>query len=139
MTQPEAQEETPSPAPAAGSERPITFRGREIWVKLPSPEQYLVWRRTLRQMESADTSDWNAQQALIAFERARDIIDSVILNEADKTWIDREWLIGTLGLVETAQIIQLTTEAFGEDEAEPNNRAEKRAATPKKKARRKVT
>jgi hypothetical protein len=125
--------------PAAGSERPIQFRGREIWVKLPSPEQYIVWRRTLKAMEASDTATWNAEQMVIAYERTRKIIDSVILNQTDKTWLDDEWLDGSLDLIDTAKIIQLTTEAFGEDEAEPNNRAEKRAATPKKKAQRKVT
>jgi hypothetical protein len=129
-----------APAPA-GSERSITFRGREIWVKLPSPEQYLVWQRSIKMIEKMEDSeaDWNASQVLRALERGRGIIDSVILNEPDKEWLDNQWLDGAFGLVETVQILQLATEAFAEDDTA--NRATKRAAkkaAPKKTVRRKV-
>lgn len=129
MTEPTSTEEPG----AAGTERSIAFRGREIWVKMPSPEQYLVWQRSVKQLEKLDENDWNAEQAIKALARGRAIIDSVILNNPDKEWIDDEWLEGTFGLIETAQILQLATEAF-----EEKNRAARRAA-PKKAARRKVT
>lgn len=132
--------ETPArdaPAPA-GSERPITFREREIWVRLPSPEQYLVWKRSLKMLENADSGSWNAHEALRALERGRKIIDSMILNKGDIEWIDEQWLDGEFGLAETAQIIKLTTDAFGQKKDSAESDVPAKAAPVKRAARRKV-
>jgi hypothetical protein len=130
MTEPEGGSE-----PITVPEREIEFRGRKIWVTLPKPEQILVWQRTVKQLQDPDIKDWGAEQVLVALERSRKIIDSVILNKADKTWIDDEMLEGNFGIREAASIIQTAMEAFAADA----NRADRRAAakTPAKKAARK--
>jgi hypothetical protein len=126
-------EEQSTGAPA-GTERPITFQGREIWVRFPSGEQLTVWQRTLQMLQRADTDGWDGEKVMNAYSRLRRIIDSIILNKIDKDWLDDEWLDGRLDMVQSAQIIQLTLEAFSTDD----NRAAKRAAT-KKATRRKVS
>jgi hypothetical protein len=130
--------ETPPPA---GSERPIQFRGRELWVKMPAFEVILVWKRTLAKLESPEAQNWNGEQALQALERARRIIDSFVINRADRDWLDDEMLDpdNPLGLQEAASIIQLTVTEFGGDgeDGAPVNRAARRKATPAKKATRK--
>ena len=117
----------------AGTERAITFQGREIWVKFPSGEALTVWRRTLETLQRTEDADWDGQRIMRAFDRLRRIIDSIILNQIDKDWLDDEWLDGRLTIVESAQIVQLTIEAFG-----AGDNQEGRRVAAKKAARRKV-
>lgn len=130
-------EQTEAPADDGILEREITFRDRAIWVRMPAPEQILVWKRTLKQLQAADIQGWNGEQVMAALERTRLIIDSVLLHQIDKDWLDDEMLAGTLKLQETSQIILLAVEAFNA----PENRADRRAAAkraPAKKASRKA-
>jgi hypothetical protein len=117
----------------------IDFKDRKIWVKMPSPEQLLVWKRTLVQLQGADVKGWNGEQVMRALERTRLIIDSVLAHQTDKDWLDDEMLAGTIGLMETAALINLTVEAFATAAEEEGNRETRRAAKPTKKARRKTT
>ena len=102
-------EEQNTGAPA-GTERPITFQGREMWVKFPTGEQLTVWQRTLQMLQRDETTGWTGEKVMQAYSRLRRIIDSIILNEIDKDWLDGEWLDGRLTIVESAQIVQLTLE-----------------------------
>jgi len=140
--------EQETPAVQADPEMPpeleITFMGRTLWVRLPKPEQLLVWKRTLRQLQEAKTDDWNAEQVMTALERTRRIIDSVLVNPVDVTWLDDEMLDGRVDLKGTSEIINRTVEAYAEaaerERAENGTRAERRAAkkTTGKKAARKA-
>ena len=116
----------------------ITFKGRLIWVKMPTPEQLLVWKRTLRQLQDAEIKSWNAEQVMIALERTRKIIDSVLVNKADVVWLDDEMLDGNLTLLDTAQIIQSTVDRFADEAQVEGNRETRRAKAAPKKARRKA-
>jgi hypothetical protein len=107
-------------------EREITFRDRQIWVKPPKPEQLLVWQRTLKRLQEPGLT-WTGESVMAALERLRLIIDSVILNQVDKDWLDDEMLAGKLEMRDTSEIVHLTIDAFNE----PANRAERRAATKK--------
>ncbi len=116
-------------------EAEIEFQGREMFVKMPSPEQLLVWKRTLAKLQGAG-EDWNGAQVMAALERARMIIDSVLVHATDVDWLDDEMLAGRIDLKGTSQIIHKAVEAF----AETGNREERRAAkkAPAKKAARKA-
>ncbi len=131
MTEPQTQ---------VSPELDITFRDRQIWVKMPSPEQILVWKRTLKQLQGAEVSGWNGDQVMKALERSRLIIDSVIAHEPDKDWLDEEMLAGNIGLMESAQIINMALERFAEAAQENGNREDRRQAAKKtaKKATRKA-
>jgi hypothetical protein len=121
-------------------EQEIDFQGRAMWVKMPSPEQLLVWKRTLKKLQDADTEGWNGEQAMIALERTRKIIDSVLVNKADVEWLDDEMLAGNVDLLATASIIQKAVDAFVAAAEAEGNRETRRAAekkTPAKKATRK--
>jgi hypothetical protein len=121
-------------------EQEIDFQGRSLWVKMPSPEQLLVWKRTLKKLQDADTEGWNGEQAMIALERTRKIIDSVLVNKADVEWLDDEMLAGNVDLLATASIIQKAVDAFVAAAEAEGNRETRRAAekkTPAKKATRK--
>lgn len=128
-------------APDVMPEQEIEFAGRTLWVRMPSPEQLLVWKRTLVQLQGADTSGWNGDQVMKALERTRKIIDSVLAHDADKEWLDDEMLDGKLTLMDTAQVIQKTVDAFADAAESEGNRETRRAAkkaAPAKKATRKA-
>lgn len=98
----------------------ITFQGRTIKVRMPSPEQVLVWNRTMEKIERANLNDWTGKQVLSALERTRKIIDSVIMDPEDIDWIDDEMLAGRFGLKEASQIVLDALAAF-------QNREQRRA------------
>jgi hypothetical protein len=131
------EQETPvaEATTSAEAEREIEFQGRQLWVRVPSPEQLLVWKRTLGKLQGANVEGWNGEQVMSALERTRKIIDSVLVHETDKDWLDDEMLEGNLGLIETAALIQLTVEAFQSGDNREARRAAKKA--PAKKAARK--
>lgn len=130
----------PNEAPTQVPEQQIQFAGRELWVRMPSPEQLLVWKRTLKQLQGADVTGWNGEQVMTALERTRKIIDSLLVNPVDVEWLDDEMLAGNLGLMDTAGIINQTVEAFTVAAETEGNRADRRAVkkTTTKKATRKA-
>lgn len=135
------EQSTPAAEAVTIPEQEITFKGRQIWVKMPTPEQLLVWKRTIRSLQDVqDATDWTGEQVMRALERTRLIIDSVLANNVDKEWLDDEMLAGTLGLMETAAIINQTVAAFADAAEGEGNRETKRAAkkTTAKKAVRKA-
>lgn len=117
-------------AGAAGAERPIMFRDRELWVKFPSEEQILVYSRTLKMLQSPDVESWDGPQVLKALDRTLRIVLSVLINRGDAEWLEDLMLDGDLKLVDACEIVNMTIKAF---EADGQNRATKRRA-----ARRKV-
>src|SRR3990172_8277806 len=107
-------------------ERPTAefeFLGRTIHVHMPTPEQLLVWQRTLEQMGRAQMAGWNGAQAMNALGRCRKIIDTVIVLQMDKDWLDDEMLEGRLGLMGILPLMTQAIEAF----VEAGNREERRA------------
>jgi hypothetical protein len=134
MTEPIEVPEASAPA-AMPLEKEIDFQGRKMWVRIPRPEALLVWKRTLKKLQDVETSDWGGDEVMAALERTRKIIDSLLVNEVDKDWLDDEMLDSRIGLIETAQIINLTVEAYAADDNRETRRAAKKA--PAKKATRK--
>jgi hypothetical protein len=119
-------------------EREITFAGRTIWVKMPRPEQILVYKRVLVRLQNPDDQEWNVETVMVTLERLRLIIDSVLVNRVDVDWLDDEMLAGRVALTDTAEIINSTVAAFADATEDSANRAERRTkAAPAKKAARK--
>lgn len=123
-------------APDDMPEREIEFQGRKIWVKIPQPEVLLVWRRTANQLEQANPGSWTGESVMVALDRLRKIIDTVLVNKADSVWIDDQLLDGALDFQTLTPLILQAIEAFTPEA----NREERRAAAkPVKKAVRKKT
>lgn len=114
-------------------ESDIEFLGRTIRVRMPRPEQIMVWQRTLRQLQSSEALSWDGDEVMAALERACKIINSVMVNRADIDWLDDSMLEGTVDLRGASKIILKSIEAFGNQ----HNREAKRAA--KKAARKKAS
>ena len=119
---------------------PVTFMGREIYARMPSPEQLLVWQRTVRRLTDAPIdASWTGSEVMNALERLLKIVNSLMANKADIEWLDDEFLSGTIGFRNLAPFITLVTDAFAKAAEEEGNRETRRAAkkTPAKKAARK--
>ena len=110
----------------------IEIQGRTLRIRAPKPEQVLIWQRTMRHLESANLSDWSGEQVLAALERARMIIDSLLDDPADISWLDDEMLAGRVSLREASEIIIEAMKRM------TGNRTQRRAAAKKAPARRKA-
>lgn len=139
---------TEQAAPAADEEVTIPevevqFQGRDIWTHMPTPEQLLVWDRTVRSLtEAPPNASWTGSQVMRALDRLRRIVDTILVNKADIEWLDDQFLDGKLTFKSLAPFIAQVVDAFADAAEEANatsNRAAKRAAkkAPAKKAARK--
>lgn len=140
------QEETPGGVEQPTIELPVMLLDREIYVTMPTPEQLLVWQRTIKRLTTAPTNaSWTGSEVMAALERLRIIVDSIIVNRADIDWLDDRFLDKTIDFQGLAPFIEKATIAFQEyadaQIREHGTRAETRAAkkVPAKKATRKKT
>lgn len=124
----------------------VQFQGRGIWTRMPTPEQLLVWDRTVRNLtEAPPDASWTSSQVMKALDRLRRIVDTILVNRADIDWLDDQFLDGKLRFKDLAPFIALVVDAFADAAEEANatsNRAAKRAAKkapPKKAARKKAS
>jgi len=120
-------------------EIPVPLLDREIYVHMPKPEQLLVWQRTLDNLSNAPMgTGWTGSEVMAALERLRRIVDSIIVNKADVTWIDEQFLDGTLSFELLTPFLTQVAEGFAAAAGEnAPNREAKRAV--KKAARKKAT
>lgn len=114
-------------AAAAGSEpggsKPITFLDREIMVQMPDENQILVWRKIVRQFEvEGNTQDRERQFVLM--ERGRKIVDSVIVLDDDKEWIDDMLIEKKTTMAEVVEIILRAMKAHHPEADLPDTVAE---------------
>jgi hypothetical protein len=141
MTEQEGAETAQEEAPV---ELPVILRDREIFVRMPTPEQLLVWQRTVTRLTEAPVNaSWTGSEVMAALERLRKIVDTMMVNRADRDWLDDQFLEGTLDFKGLAPFITDVTTAFQEFAAaqvqETGTRAERRAKPAKKAARKKAS
>lgn len=104
----------------------IAFEGRELTVRRPAPEQLGVWSRTagrlnkVRDAAGAMTKEQQGQEAAKLLGLAIKIIESVLVEEADKEWLEDRMLAGGKGglkLERASDIITLTVTEFNQTRA----------------------
>lgn len=126
-------------AAQAPRELPVTLLGREIYCRMPSPEQLLVWQRTVTRLTEAPIdASWTGSEVMSALERLRRIIDSIMVNRADVNWVDDQFLAETLTFQSLAPFITAVTDAFAEAAEQGGNREDRRAAKKTKVTRKKA-
>lgn len=151
MTTEQVGEKSSAPPMPMELEIPFTFQAndgeggeirRTMWVRMPKPEQLLVWQRTVDRLTNAPvTASWTGSEVMNALERLRKIVDSLLVNKIDVDWIDDQFLTGDLTFQTLTPFIATTTTAFQQAAAETGNREERRAAkkaAPKKATRKKA-
>jgi hypothetical protein len=106
----------------------VMFKGREIQVKKPTPEQLYAWERLLRKLEQMAKEVATVDQARILLSRSQKIIDSVVATDEEREWLEDGALDGTITIQESATIVLEALAAY-EDElkGEPTSRAARRA------------
>lgn len=131
------QEETAEAVP----EIPVMFMGREIYSRMPTPEQLLVWQRTVKRLTEAPIdASWTGSEVMVALDRLLKIINSLMANKVDVEWLDDEFLEGRINFQTLGPFITLVTEAYAKLAEDEGNRETRRAAAkkvPAKKAARK--
>lgn len=100
MTETESKEEE-RPEPIV---KTVTLKGRKVRIHTPKPEQVMIWQRVMNRLSNMG-NDVTGEQALNALDRARKIIDSVLVDEADIEWLDDQMLDGSLGFKEMADFM----------------------------------
>lgn len=117
----------------------VPLKGREITVSRPTPEQLLVWQRTVRRLTDAPAdATWSGTEAMAALERARRIVDSLIVHPADVDWLDDRFLDKTVTFQDLAPFINDAITAFNDADAQAGNRETRRAAKKATGARKKA-
>lgn len=132
-------------AAAAGPKGEITYRGRTMKVRRPTPEQLMVWKRIAEQGlavaadeqanpgqlcaecggEGCDTchntGKAHTAKVMKLFDRALRIIASVLVDEADRDWLEDQLLDGTVNLNAAGEIVTLAVNDMiaGREKAAP--------------------
>ncbi len=122
------EEAAPAAEEAEMPEVPVTFSGREIFCHMPTPEQLLVWDRTVRNLTEAPPDEsWTGSQ--------------VMVNRADIEWLDDQFLDRKLTFKDLAPLITLVVDAFADaaEQANATSNRESRRATAAKKTPKKAT
>lgn len=114
-------------APEAEAPKTIEFLGRTLQVKPPTAEQLLAWERLLVKLEKVAQSDATAETVRALFGRITRIIDSVVVDEEDREWLEDGRMDGTVTIENSSQIVLDALEAYGADVAQPANRAARRS------------
>lgn len=136
-------ETTPEATEAMTVEVPI--KGRTVHMAMPTPEQILVWQRTMRRLGNTDLAAMNASQALDAVDRCVRIVTSLFALPKDVEWLEDGLLDQEIKLNDLIVLFGDTVEAFSalarEVSGENDNRESRRAATKaaKKVVRKKAT
>jgi hypothetical protein len=128
----------PAPKPTNAEEAPavveelktVTFQGREIKVKLPTPEQLLAWERLLAKLEKVSKEAATVDSLKTILNRVTRIIDSVVVSEDDREWLEDGRMDGTVTIENASTIVLDALKAYEEDgqtPAGPMNRAARRA------------
>lgn len=106
---------------------PITFRDREMHVTMPSPSQLAVWKRILQRLQNTPEASWTADAVVDSLAKLHRIVETLLVEQADRMWLEDEILDGRVDFPGLAPIITMATEAFQEAAAETGTRVEKRA------------
>lgn len=127
---------TAAAAPTATIDFPVGDNlTRTMRVKLPTPEQLAVWRRTVEWFERAG-DNLTGEPAQKALGRIVKIIMSVLADDADIEWVEDQLLDGQLTAVRAADILTLTVDQFAD---QAKNKAPKngpvKKTTPRARAR----
>jgi hypothetical protein len=103
--------------------RPITFTGRTMKVREPTPEQIIVWnllRRQVRDMEAAGDTPERNRLALDVLTTGTEILQGLMVDQDDQGWLLTQFARARLTLQEAMGIMSATVDAFATEPASPN-------------------
>lgn len=98
-----------------------TIGDREITFKPPTDAQFLVLGRLLRLTDKLGEDEVKLAGSVHQLSKILDIIDSMVVNPADRDWLEEQILAGTADLTAIMEVFKAEVE-------EGQNRATKRTA-----------
>lgn len=117
----EAADATPEPTT-------ITFEGRVMRVRMPEAEQIVAWDSLVKRVQRWDPETATMADAVKFVGRLYLIIESVLVSDDDKDWLEDERIRGNIDLNKAGAIVTDAIKAFEEVMAgAPTNRAARRA------------
>lgn len=114
----------------------IVWHGRQLAVRFPNEGQIVVWRRVARQFQGLTREQLIAmgdEKVGRMLDRGVSVVFSVLVDGADKDWVEDGLLENEWTLSEASEIIPLSLEALNAKAAEQNGGA---TPAPAKAARR---
>lgn len=129
-----AKPKTPAIEPAEGTEQAkpaqqhfVTFLGRKIEVKLPTPEQLIAWDRVLGKLANLDPkAEVSMERAAALLGRLVKVIDAVVMHEEDREWLEDGRMSGTVTSENSSQIVLDAIDLYKAEMPEADNRAARR-------------
>lgn len=92
---------------------PVGEANRDMVIVIPGPAQLAVWPRTIERLQRvSDPGKLGGDEAVKLLGRALSLIESVLVDEDDKFWIEDQLLQGRMELQDAAQVLVLAAEQF---------------------------
>lgn len=91
----------------------IDFYGRAVQVQRPTQEQIVVWNLFAKRLAMVNAPDAIDQQgALDILTRGIELIEAIMVEQADRTWLEHQLLEGVITLEKAFDIIHKTVDSF---------------------------
>jgi hypothetical protein len=132
--EPEAPEpEEDSAEPDAPRTVMIPFQERIIEVTLPTEEQLTMYHRLSREFQAlgrnGNADRLGLEEALRQLDRATRLVQSVMLRQDDRDWLEDQMLEGRVKLTECTELLKEAFKELHKANEEGMNRKQKRAAS----------
>lgn len=108
--------------PAPPETKTLPYLGRDFEVKLPNAMQVMGWQHVMQRLQNV--GDMDGEQAMELLGKAKKILKSVLVHEADLDWLMDKALEGELEEEELLGIVPAAIQEFADDV--PTNRAARR-------------
>jgi hypothetical protein len=113
---------------AAPEPTTITFEGRVMEVRMPEAEQIVAWDSLVKRVQRWDPDTATMADAVKFVGRLYLIIESVLVSDDDKDWLEDERIRGNIDLNKAGAIVSDAIKAFEATmSGAPANRAARRA------------
>lgn len=111
----------------------VPFHGRDIAIRMPTEEQLVMYQRLSRQFQqvAARKDEVGLDEALTYLDRAVTLLQSIMVDQGDKTWLEDALLLGDIKLMQCRELLvesfRLLALANSGDNRETRRAAAKRA------------
>lgn len=127
-------EETPEQAPEETAPKKyfLTIRGNQVEIGGSDPTQLAMIRLTANRLSRLDPNNTSNDEAIRVYEKVIQIVTSIMVDRADRDWVEDLLIRKEMDLEEATQIMSQAAEEWAKD----GNREQRRA---KKATRKKAT
>lgn len=126
-------DETPEQAPeeTAPKKHFLTIRGNQVEIGGSDPTQLAMIRLTANRLSRLDPNNTSNDEAIRVYEKVIQIVTSIMVDRADRDWVEDLLIRKEMGLEEATQIMSQAAEEWA-GEGNREQRRAKKTATRKK-------